>query len=156
MNASNERWSGQRRFRRLTLRQRGHFPNTLRIKPVTDILLFDQGIALIKGGRQYRYRWADIRRASILSEERFKGYGWAASGRFIRRTFILETVDERRYLFDVSEDFPDFEKNRDLLTAISERISVTKSAVRTFNYTIWIVFATLIVLAGIVAKKFGI
>jgi hypothetical protein len=147
---------GEQRFRRMTLLQRGHFPNTVIFRPISEITIDGSGITLTRGGRQYRYKWSQIKRARILSEESFKGYGRAASGKFIKRTFILDFADKCRFKFDVSEDFPDFENSGDLLKALHKHLTVTESMVKPYNYLPWIVLAVIVLLIGMALKQLGL
>jgi hypothetical protein len=155
-SAAVESGGGGRIFRRMTLRQRGHFPNTLRFRPVLEIALDATGISLIRSGKQFRYQWPEIRRAAILTEESFKGYGRAASGRFVKRTFVMEAIDGHRFAFDVSEDFPDFEKNDDLLRSLREYLAVSDTRKKPFSFLPWVLVAMAILLAGIALKKCGL
>ena len=142
-------------FCRMTFSERGHFPNTLRLWPVTEVATDRDGIALTRRGERRRYRWSDIRRARIWNQEIYKGYGAYASSMMIRRTFEILTVDGRRHVFDVSGDFPDFKNTPQLLRILNSNLVITESPIKRFNHALWIsVIAALLVL-GVLSKRLG-
>lgn len=119
--------------------QRGHFPNRLRLRPITELTIHTDWVAFTKGGRQHRYKWDEIRSARIVSEDSFKGYGKGAFGKIIMRTLTLECDDGRHWAFDVSGQFPDFEKSRELLGLLHEHLPIAASPIKRFNDLPWIV-----------------
>jgi hypothetical protein len=102
-------------FRRMGIRERGHFSNYPTLWPVKEIVITNDGIALRKGAKNFKFKWQDISSAVILKRRKEKAYGKGATTEFLQKLFELR-VAGMTFRFDVSSNFPDF-KYPDLLVA---------------------------------------
>lgn len=152
---SNAIREGEEIFHRMTVKERGHFANTLRLFPVTAIAMSNNYITFTRARRSHTYRWSDIITAEILSKESHKGYGRAASGLFLKRTVRMSCTDGECYSFDISEDFPDFECSIRLVELLNRRLTFESTVSSSSTYFVWIVAAILTILVGIVLKMIG-
>jgi hypothetical protein len=143
-------------FKRMSFAERGHFPNAIRIWPVTEIRTEQEGIALTRRGQQRRYKWSDIKRAHIRNEEIYKGYGAYASAKMIRRTLLIETVDGSKYEFDVSGNFAAFKETPQLLAILNEHLTITTSPVKRFNHALWISLIAAALVLWIILRGAGL
>lgn len=149
-NANKEQW-----FRRQTIAERGHFPNTFRLNPVTEIVTTNETICLNKGKKSYLYKWHEVLSAEIERREIYKLYGAGIGGKMVKDTLKLKTADEA-FSFDVSSDFPDFRENDQLLNVLKTHVSVTESRVKKFNYGFSILFVAALVVLWWWLKRVGL
>jgi hypothetical protein len=141
-------------FKRLGLRDRGHFPNTLRLSPVTQIVVGEKQILLTRAGKSFSYELNQIESAVISSRERYKMYGAGIGGKYVKRTFHLTTKDNV-FAFDVSLDFPDFDDSEELERLLKKRLRVKELGVERFSYGPSIVFVLVLVVIWILLKVGG-
>lgn len=112
-------------FRRLSIFERGHLPNKLRLWPVREISIGDAALTVRTARGTAELPWPALS-ATIEEEQRFKSYGRAAGGRMIGRTLTL-TAGQQTYRVDVSDQFPDLERTPRLLAELAKRTDVRVS-----------------------------
>ena len=64
--------------KRLSIRERGHLPNTLRLRPIKEITTYDDGLEIYRGSRRIFVRWSEIENTRVVKRNSVKGYGAAA------------------------------------------------------------------------------
>ena len=116
----------------MSFKERGHFPNTLRFRPVKYIVTSDNGFKICRGSTASFYSWKDVEDAFIEKKLTVKGYGSAASVDMEKRTFVLQTGIEK-YKFDVSHCFPDFHNSDELMSILTSNLTVREVRVRPGN-----------------------
>ena len=116
----------------MSFKERGHFPNTLRFRPVKYIVTSDNGFKICRGSTASFYSWKDVEDAFIEKKLTVKGYGSAASVDMEKRTFVLQTGIEK-YKFDVSHCYPDFHNSAELMSILTSNLTVREVRVRPGN-----------------------
>ena len=116
----------------MSFKERGHFPNTLRFRPVKYIVTSDNGFKICRGSTANFYSWKDVEDAFIEKKLTVKGFGSAASVDMEKRTFVLQTGIEK-YKFDVSHCFPDFHNSDELMSILTSNLTVREVRVRPGN-----------------------
>jgi len=110
-------------FKRMSMRERGHFSNLFSFWPVKEIDLSDEYISITRGCKKYTFKWQDVRYAKIIVKDAHKSYGTGTAAKFTQKTFVIQT-QERSFQFDVSSSFPDFKNSNQLLAELSKRLDV--------------------------------
>ena len=113
----------------MSFKERGHFPNTLRFRPVKYIVTSDNGFKICRGSTASFYSWKDVEDAFIEKKLTVKGFGSAASVDMEKRTFVLQTGIEK-YKFDVSHCYPDFHNSDDLMSILTNNLTIHEVRVR--------------------------
>ena len=116
----------------MSFKERGHFPNTLRFRPVKYIVTSDNGFKICRGSTASFYSWKDVEDAFIEKKLTVKGFGSAASVDMEKRTFVLQTGIEK-YKFDVSHCYPDFHNSDDLMSILTNNLTIHEVRVRPSN-----------------------
>lgn len=116
----------------MSFKERGHFPNTLRFRPVKYIITSVSGFKICRGSTANFYSWKDVEDAFIEKKLTVKGFGSAASVDMEKRTFVLQTGIEK-YKFDVSHCFPDFHNSDELMSILTSNLTVREVRVRPGN-----------------------
>ena len=116
----------------MSFKERGHFPNTLRFRPVKYIITSVSGFKICRGSTANFYSWKDVEDAFIEKKLTVKGYGSAASVDMEKRTFVLQTGIEK-YKFDVSHCYPDFHNSAELMSILTSNLTVREVRVRPGN-----------------------
>ena len=116
----------------MSFKERGHFPNTLRFRPVKYIVTSDNGFKICRGSTASFYSWKDVEDAFIEKKLTVKGFGSAASVDMEKRTFVLQTGIEK-YKFDVSHCYPDFHNSDDLMSILTTNLTIHEVRVRPSN-----------------------
>ena len=116
----------------MSFKERGHFPNTLRFRPVKYIVTSDNGFKICRGSTASFYSWKDVEDAFIEKKLTVKGFGSAASVDMEKRTFVLQTGIEK-YKFDVSHCYPDFHNSDDLMSILTNNLTIYEVRVRPSN-----------------------
>ena len=116
----------------MSFKERGHFPNTLRFRPVKYIVTSDNGFKICRGSTASFYSWKDVEDAFIEKKLTVKGFGSAASVDMEKRTFVLQT-DIEKYKFDVSHCYPDFHNSDDLMSILTNNLTIHEVRVRPSN-----------------------
>ena len=143
-----------RNFKRLGFRNRGHFPNTLRLFPVTQIIIEEGQISLTRAGETFSYVWNQFESAVISSREQYKMYGAGIGSKYVKRTFHLTTKDNT-FAFDVSLNFPDFQDSEELEQLLKKHLHVEESDVKPFSYGPSMVFVFVLVVIWVLLKISG-
>ena len=111
-------------FRRMSLGERGHFANSFRLNPVSEIDISPESLRLKRRYGAYRiYAWSDIEDSFFIKKRAFKGYGVGTGGYFTQRELHIVTQDET-YKIDVSSNFPDFKQSRKMLMALKKYLFI--------------------------------
>ena len=116
----------------MSFKERGHFPNTLRFRPVKYIVTSDNGFKICRGSTASFYSWKDVEDAFIEKKLTVKGFGSAASVDMEKRTFVLQTGIEK-YKFDVSHRYPDFHNSAELMSILTNNLTIHEVRVRPSN-----------------------
>ena len=116
----------------MSFKERGHFPNTLRFRSVKYIVTSDNGFKICRGSTASFYSWKDVEDAFIEKKLTVKGYGSAASVDMEKRTFVLQTGIEK-YKFDVSHCYPDFHNSAELMSILTNNLTIHEVRVRPSN-----------------------
>ena len=116
----------------MSFKERGHFPNTLRFRPVKYIVTSDNGFKICRGSTASFYSWKDVEDAFIEKKLTVKGFGSAASVDMEKRTFVLQTGIEK-YKFDVSHCYPDFHNSAELMSILTNNLTIHEVRVRPSN-----------------------
>lgn len=117
----------------MSFKERGHFPNTLRFRPVKYIITSVSGFKICRGSTAIFYSWKDVEDAFIEKKLTVKGLvGSAATVDMEKRTFVLQTGIEK-YKFDVSHCFPDFHNSDELMSILTSNLTVREVRVRPGN-----------------------
>ena len=116
----------------MSFKERGHFPNTLRFRPVKYIVTPDNGFKICRGSTASFYSWKDVEDAFIEKKLTVKGFGSAASVDMEKRTFVLQTGIEK-YKFDVSHRYPDFHNSAELMSILTNNLTIHEVRVRPSN-----------------------
>ena len=117
----------------MSFKERGHFPNTLRFRPVKYIVTSDNGFKICRGSTASFHSWKDVEDAFIEKKLTVKGLvGSAATVDMEKRTFVLQTGIEK-YKFDVSHCFPDFHNSDELMSILTSNLTVREARVRPGN-----------------------
>lgn len=116
-------------FKRMSMRERGHFSNLFSFWPVKEIDLSDEYISITRGRKKYTYRWQDVCYAKVVIKDAYKSYGTGTAAKFTQKTFVLQT-QERSFQFDVSSNFPDFKNSSQLLAELLKRLDVQEVDLR--------------------------
>lgn len=135
-------------YKRLSIRERGHLPNTLRLRPIKEIVVYDDGFEIHRGDRKVFILWSEIQDARVVKRKCVKGYGAAAGMDYLRKTFLF-IAKGRRYGFDISSSFPDFDNSIELENTLYSKLSVSEVNERSSNDRLYniIVISVLILLA---------
>jgi len=113
-------------WRRLTVRERGHFSNYPTLCPVVELRIKPTYMEIRRRwAKPARCSWNSVR-VTIDKKEAHKSYGTYSSGKYLQRLCVIE-ADGKRYTFDVSEDFPDFANPEALLAEIGKYTEVIES-----------------------------
>ncbi len=110
-------------FRRMSLRERGHFSNIFALRPVKEIEISGTGFSITQGGKISKFAWTEVSSAHIVMKDRYKSYGTGTAAKFIQKIFILN-VSSKTFKFDVSANFPDFKNNDQLLNLLQKYLHV--------------------------------
>ncbi len=113
----------------MSLKERGHFPNTLKFNSIKKVVLSDAGITLKIGSKDIFHTWQEIKDVSIELRDAMKGYGAAASVEFLQRTLVLCT-ECKKYRIDVSHEFPDFSNSSKLEEYISKKYDIREVKIK--------------------------
>ena len=116
----------------MSFKERGHFPNTLRFRPVKYIVTSDNGFKICRGSTASFYSWKDVEDAFIEKKLTVKGFGSAESVDMEKRTFVLQTGIEK-YKFDVSHCYPDFHNSAELMSILTNNLTIHEVRVRPSN-----------------------
>lgn len=111
------------RFRRMSIRERGHFSNIFMLWPVKEIEISDANFSITQGGKTYKFDWNQVSSARIVIRDRYKSYGTGTAAKFTQKTFML-IVANKEFKFDVSTNFPDFKNNDQLLNLLMKYLQV--------------------------------
>ncbi|MDP2393018.1 MAG: hypothetical protein Q8Q45_16655 [Methylococcaceae bacterium] len=111
------------RFRRMSIRERGHFSNIFTLWPVKEIKISDANFSITQGGKIYQFDWNQVSSARIVIRDRYKSYGTGTAAKFTQKTFIL-IVENKEFKFDVSTNFPDFKNNDQLLNLLMKHLQI--------------------------------
>jgi hypothetical protein len=114
--------SGAKIFRRMSIKERGHFSNYFTFFPLEEIQIYNERLVLKKGSKEYSYPWKDIE-ARIAKKTAYKGYGRGSFAKFVQRLLIINTPN-KTFKFDVSSQFPDFKHNDVLLDELKKRLDL--------------------------------
>jgi len=74
--------------------------------------------------------------ANFSERESFKSYGGYSSAKFIQKVCSIE-AEGKKYSFDVSGDFPDFESSTELLSEIEMYREIIREPVRRRSIKSW-------------------
>jgi hypothetical protein len=113
-------------FRRLTLRQRGHFSNLFTFRPVTAIEITPATLTLWIRRREWRFPWTQVK-IEIRKRKAVKAAGSKAFGHFQERTCTVH-AGGRTFRFDVSDQYPDFAPPRQLIAEFQKHTVVEIAA----------------------------
>jgi len=111
-------------FKRMSLKERGHFPNTFRLFPIRSIKTSTLGIEILKRAKWVFIPWAEITDAYIEKKPSVKGYGAGTGIDYYKRTCVLVTKFGT-FKFDVSNSFPDFKENKALKEVLHNNLKLT-------------------------------
>ncbi len=111
------------RFRRMSIRERGHFSNIFTLWPVKEIEISDANLSISQGRKIYKFDWNQVSSARIVIKDKYKSYGTGTAAKFTQKTFIL-IVANKEFKFDVSTNFPDFKNNDQLLNLLMKHLQV--------------------------------
>ena len=118
--------------KRLSIRERGHLPNTLRLRPIKEITTYDDGLEIYRGSRRIFVRWSEIENTRVVKRNSVKGYGAAAGVDYLKKTFSFKAKDQS-YSFDVSSSFPDFNNSSKLKAVLYKNLNVNEVEARSSN-----------------------
>ncbi|TQV83207.1 hypothetical protein [Denitrobaculum tricleocarpae] len=111
-------------FRRMSIWERGHFANSFRLNPVTEIDISTESLRLKRRyGEDRSYAWSDIEDSFFIKKRAHKAYGAGTGGTFTKRELHIVTRDET-YKIDVSANFPDFKHTRKMLMALKKYLFI--------------------------------
>lgn len=110
-------------FRRLSLKERGHFSNLFSLRPIKEIEISNNGISLTQCRTKQTFNWNEITKAYIIKRYRFKSYGRAAGAYIVQKIFFIN-VSNKIFKFDVSTNFPDFKYNAQLVRLLMKYLRV--------------------------------
>jgi hypothetical protein len=114
--------SGAKIFRRMSIKERGHFSNDFTLFPLEEIKIYNDRLVLKKRSKEYSFSWKDVE-ARIIRRAASKGYGRGSFAKFVQRLLVLKTPD-KTFKFDVSGQFPDFRHNDILLDELKKRLDL--------------------------------
>jgi len=110
-------------FRRMSIRERGHFSNYFTLFPIREIEIHTDCLRLQRGSKSFSYPWRDVS-ARIESKVSYKAYG-RSSAKFTQRLLVF-TVRDKLFKCDVSNQFPDFKHSDLLLEELTKHIDIVE------------------------------
>ena len=134
--------------RRLSIRERGHLPNTLRLRPIKEITTYDDGLEIYRGGKRIFVRWSEMENTRVVKRESVKGHGGCAGMDYLRSTFSFNAKNQS-YSFDVSSSFPDFNNSSKLKAVLYKNLNVNEVEARSSNDKLYniIIFSVILILS---------
>ena len=107
-------------FKRMSFSERGRFSQNPSLFPIREIRITREDFLIMKGRREYRFRWPEILDARIILRKGYKGYQFSDD---IVRTLVLKTRDQS-FKINVSANFPDFEGSDMLVNELRQHLEV--------------------------------
>ena len=112
--------SDVRTFKRLTLKERGHFSNYFTIYPVLEMAFAASNLTIRTLWRTSTFRYGELHFAVELSRH-FKAYG-AGTGGYLTRTLVRIIGPSSAYTFDLSSQFPDFKPQDEVMSMLEHHL----------------------------------
>jgi hypothetical protein len=110
-------------FTRLTFKQRGHASNHFTLFPVTRLDLSDDGITIWRRARPWTFAWSNVA-ISIVKRKANKGFGRYSFAKYTQRRCTI-LAGGKRFVFDVSDQYPDFGQPRELIAELERHATVS-------------------------------
>lgn len=141
-------------FKRMTFKERGHFPNYFSFCPIKELDIEKNGIRLKKGSKTYFYRWEDIHDAFVKREKSYKSYGSSGMA-FLQKTVVLKTKD-KIFRIDVSSSFSDFKHSDILLSELKKYLKIKELSIQKKRMLFeWIIPIVVFVVLLLILKWLG-
>lgn len=114
-------------FNRTTFRERGHFSNHFTLNPVLRLVYDSSSMTVVRrfGISTLPYNTLSVR---ILKTYTYKPYGGGA-GSYIPQTLVTLHGNDNSFSFDLSGQFPDFKKGREIIALIEQYMPVTEETI---------------------------
>lgn len=128
--------SDPKTWKRLSIRERGHFSNYPTLFPVVAIIVGPEFIEIRRRWRKpIRWSWSSVR-VAVHERQAHKSYGAYSGGKHLQRLCVIEGDGERR-VFDISENFPDFLSPDALLAEIKKYTQIEEHPPVRKRWTDW-------------------
>jgi hypothetical protein len=125
-------------FQRQSIKERGHFSNLPTMFPVLRMTIDSKGISIKRRFlAQVYYKWSSIN-VEVIKRKSFKGYGGFAGANFIQNICSIY-ANGKRYSFDISADFPDFnhKDTKNIMEEISRNCKINEISRLQRNWKDW-------------------
>ncbi len=109
---------------RQTLKERGHFSNYFTFLPVNKLSFGDDILIVQLGKKNYQFSYEELK-AEIQTGYTHKAYG-SGTGARIKQTLVHIFAPDSTFTFDLSGQFPDFKKRKEIHSLVLERIKTKK------------------------------
>lgn len=146
-------------FKRLSLKERGHFSNHFTLNPVLRLDFGESSLTIERRSGTITRPYGSLH-ARVLRTHGAKGYGKAAHA-YIPLTLVTIEGEGVSCMFDASAQFPDFPNGPQLLSLVRSKINTTERSeslarVKRRHLIEALVLFSILGTVAVVARTYGI